>query len=98
MSNGYFFAYASQAGARQSRPDWFRQTPDGWVLKAPHQVVSDKGVWLVNPEGHFEGEGAERSWVVTNPGERSEPYVILSPDDDGAPSKRIVPAGHQGYA
>lgn len=91
----YFYAYASQAGARQSRPDWFMQDDEGeWHVKSPRQLVSQTGVWLVNPQGGF----VDGEWIVSNPGEMSSPYVILSPDEDGPAGKLINPAGAQGFA
>ena len=93
--SSFFYAYASLAGARQSRPDWFIQDAEGdWHVKSPRQCVSESGVWLTNPQGSF----VDGEWTVYNAGELSAPYVILSPEDDGPAGKLITPAGTQGFA
>jgi len=91
---GYFYAYASKTGAKQSRPDWF---DDDDNLAPPRVLVSTTGVWLVAPvQGAIDPE--TKSYETTVEGERSTAFVILSPTDDGPPAKRIDPPGRQGFA
>ena len=99
MANGYFFAYASGAGARSSRPDWFVQDPETeeWHLVGQRVLVSTNGLWLVAPVMSDPDPDTGEQTVIT-PGERSADYVILSPEDDGSASKKIEPVGHQGFA
>lgn len=105
MSNGFFFAYASELGARSSRPEWFVQDSETeeWRLTGQRVLVSTAGVWITRPSGHWDVEpdpetGEGGVWVQDSEGVLSEPYVILSPEDDGSPAKRIEPEGHGGFA
>lgn len=99
MSNGYFFAYASAAGARQSRPTWFEQDENGdWQLKSPRVLRSTSGVWLTMPAGYYSGVGIDQTFVETSPGVMSAPYVVLSPENDGPAGKLITPQGEGGFA
>jgi hypothetical protein len=95
--SGYFYAYASQATARQSRPDWIEQDASSgeYYLTGERVLITTHGVWLVEPEGHVDENG---DWVETQAGEKSLPYVILSPEEDGPAGKRITPPGRQGFA
>ena len=100
MSGGYFYAYASEAGAKQSRSDWYGADPlSGEVrLLEPRILVSTDGVWLQKPTVTVDADQEPAALVTTDAGERSAAYVILSPDADGSPSKLIVPDGQQGFA
>lgn len=95
--SSFFYAYASKAGAKQSRPDWFGVDPATGedYVKSPRVLAATDGVWLELPTGAFDDNG---DWQATGDGVRSDPYVILSPFEDGAPAKLIEPAGRGGFA
>jgi len=90
----HFYAFASAASARQSRPDWFEAEGDGVVRLKPERVLrSTRGVWLVEPSA--QADETSESDVI---GERSLPFVIISAQADGPPSKKITPPGEGGFA
>ena len=100
MSGGYFYAYASEAGAKQSRPDWYGDNPltgESHLLE-PRVLISINGVWLQRPTVTVDADQEPAALVTTDAGQRSAPYVVLSPNADGSPSKLIVPDGQQGFA
>lgn len=85
---GFFYAYASEAGAKISRPGWF----DGDGNLSPGRVlISTRGV-IVTPSVKDENGDVTVEAVI------SDPYVILSASDDGPEGKRIDPHGRQGFA
>ncbi len=99
--NGYFYAYASKSGAKQSRPEWFFENPITGEdeIKTPRVLVSTNGVWISPPAvEQIDADDPDAGFITTSAGIRSDSYVILSPDADGAPSKLIEPDGQQGFA
>jgi len=100
MSSGYFYAYASKAGAKQSRPGWFGEDALSGedMLLEPRILISTGGVWLQKPTVSIDADQEPAAFVTTDAGERSAPYVILSPEEDGPPGKLIAPAGVQGFS
>lgn len=86
--SGYFYAYASKAGCRSSRPEWFNEEGD---LLPPRVLISTQGVPLTEPT--YDADG-----LVLTPATMSDAYVVLSPAADGSEAKLIVPNGRQGFA
>lgn len=100
MASGYFYAYASEAGAKQSRPDWYGEdllSGESRLLE-PRVLISTDGVWLQRPTVSIDADQEPAALTTTDAGQRSAPYVVLSPAADGTPSKLIVPDGQQGFA
>lgn len=88
----YFYAWPTASAARKARPAWFEKDEDGeWYVVSPRIEYTLTGLPLTAPVMAEDGE------TVETPSDMSEPYVILSPDDDGPAGKLITPYGHLGF-
>lgn len=93
--SGYFYAYASEAKARQSNPSLFVERGGDWQLEGA-TLRSTSGVWLEQP---VEDNSDPENPVLVSPGVRSKPYVFITAELlDGRDAARITPAGEQGFA